>query len=134
MDSLKVLKRHIFFPFLDFGQAFKSNGLLIRVEVLLLKIFQGGHSGGQFMGANMLSPIELTKGHLSFSKNKKPYSSNATTSIWMRFVPSNTSHKESKAGLSSAYFLLVLPTQCIRSSWQNPNLCNSIDTPLVTYQ
>jgi hypothetical protein len=35
----------------------------------------------------------------------------------VRFSPSCIGHKEGKVSLSSAYFLLVLPTQHIRSSW-----------------
>jgi hypothetical protein len=43
----------------------------------------------------------------------------------VRFVPSCTSHKEGKVGLSNAYFMLVPPTQRIGSTWQNQNLCSS---------
>jgi len=93
------------------------------------KEFRKAHSGGCFTSANMSSPIGLTKGHIGFFESKKLDSSNATTSIWVRSILFCTGHKEGKVGLFNAYFLLVLPTQCIRSSWQNQNLCSSIDTP-----
>jgi len=50
------------------------------------------------------------KGHLGFFESKKPTPFNATTSIWMGYVPTCTCHNENEVGLSSAYFLLVPPT------------------------
>ncbi len=81
------------------------------------KNIQRAHLRSCFTSANMSSPTGLMRGHFGFSKSKKPASSNVTISIWVRFSPSCIGHKEGKVSLSSAYFLLVLPTQHIRSSW-----------------
>jgi hypothetical protein len=81
MDSLKMLGQQNFFTFLNFGQAFGSNGLQTGVEVPLLTRFRGAYLGGYFIDVDMSSPTGLTRGHLGFSKSKKPASSNATTSI-----------------------------------------------------
>jgi hypothetical protein len=130
-DNLKVLGHWIFFPFLDFGQTYGSNGLKTMVEAPLPNIWRA-HPRGYFTCGNMSSPTKLTRVHLGFSKNKKPTSPNVSVSIWMRSIPSYTSHKANKAYLLSAYIMLVLPTQNIRSSWQNQNLYSSIDTTLAT--
>jgi hypothetical protein len=120
-----------FFTLFDFGQTYGSNGLKIVVEVPLSNIWRA-HPRGYFTCGDMSSPTKFTRVHLGFSENKKSTSSNVSMSIWMRSIPSCTSHKVSKACLLSAYILLVLPTQNIRSSWQNQNLCSSIDTTLAT--
>jgi hypothetical protein len=49
----------------------------------------------------------------------------------MRSILAYIGHNEGKVGLSRAYFLIVPPTQQLKSSWQNQNLCSSIDAPLA---
>jgi len=131
MDNLKMLGHWIFFYILWFGQTYGSNGLKTVVEVPLPNIWRA-HLRGYFTCGDMSSPTKLMRVHLGFFENKKSTSSNVNMSIWMRSIPYYTSHKVSKACVLSPYILLVLPTQNIRSLWQNQNLCSSIDTTLAT--
>jgi hypothetical protein len=101
------------------------------VKVLLPKRLWGAHANGWFMSADLSSLTWLTMGYFNFFESKKPASSNATTSIWVGSVPTCKGQNEGKASLSSAYVMLVPPTRQIKSSWQNWNLCSSIDTPFV---
>jgi hypothetical protein len=79
-------------------------------------------SKGWLLEIELLIPKKVQKAHLNCLHRKNPTYYNVVTSFLVKLVPTCTSHIKGTANQSTTYFLLVFPTQRIKSLAQKQNL------------
>jgi hypothetical protein len=78
-------------------------------------------------------PITIQKPHLYCLHRKNPIYYNVVTSSLVKLVPTCTSRIKGTTDQSTTYFLLMSPTQKIKSSTQNQNLWKIYPNPLKSH-